>query len=118
MSNTISLPFQYTNKSISEWLSQLKSSDILLMSNELYKVLSTLKKEHKKIGSVSLSIVVMRLTPVVIYLSASLEKAIINHSQGHKVAQISIRNLFHLTFLHAQLAKKVDRNTDKVLHIN
>ena len=46
------------------------------------------------------------------------EKAIINHSQGSKVAQISIRNLFYLAFLHAQLAKRVDQNKDKVLHVN
>ena len=47
MSNLFSLPFELTKQSISDWLKQLKSSDVLLTSNEVYSVLSILKKEEK-----------------------------------------------------------------------
>lgn len=118
LSETISLPFEFSNQSISEWLVQFQSSDVLLMSNEVYKVLAILNSEYKKIDPAALAIIMMRLTPVVMTLSATLEKAIIKHSQGRKVAKMSIRLLYHLAFLHAHLAKKIVLKRDKALHVN
>lgn len=118
MSDTKTLPFELTNKSVLEWLSQLNSSDVLLTSNKLYKVLSLLKKQHTSIDTATLGIVVMRLTPVVMYLSGFLEKAIIAHPHERKIAQISIRILRHLAFLHVYLARRVERHHDQVLHAN
>lgn len=118
MSDTHSLPFEFTTQSISEWLSQLDCSDVLLNSTELYKVLSTLKKEHKKIDPAALAIIMMRLTPVVVTLSACLQQAIVKHSQTRKVAKISVRILYHVAFLHAFLARKSEQKSDKALHLN
>lgn len=113
-----SLPFEFTNKSISEWLKQLESLDIHLMNNEVYKALSTLKKEHKKLDITGLAIFIMRLTPVVMCLSASLEKTILKPTKGRKATQVNIRILFHLAFLHLYLAKKVELQENIVLHAN
>ncbi len=118
MSSMMTLPFVYTNKSISDWLSQFPASEVLLMSNEVFKVLSTLKKHHVKIDPDSLAIAVKRLTPVVLHLSVTLRKAIMKHSQASKVAQLSIRTLYHLAFLHVYLARKVALKSEQVLHVN
>ena len=118
MSNPFSLPFELNNKSISAWLSQLKSSDVLLTSNQIYSVLSVLQKEQGNIDTVSFSIVVMRLTPVVIYLSGFLEQAIIKTPEQRKISKVSVRILRHLAFLHLCLAKRLSQQEQRVLHLN
>jgi len=118
MSNPFSLPFELTNQSVSDWLKQLKSSDVLLTSNEVYSVLSILKKEQESIDTASLHLITLRITPVVMYLSGFLEQAILKYSKQRKIPQISIRILRHLAFLHLCLAQRLEQRDQRVLHLN
>lgn len=118
MSETLALPFVYTNKSISAWLSKFDTADVPFMCHELLKVLSILKEHHKKIDSGALAIVVKRLTPVMAHVSTLLISAIIDHSQASKIAKMSTRTLHYLAFLHAHLAWRVKLKDNKVLHVN
>ena len=118
MSNPFSLPFELTNQSVSDWLKQLKSSDVVLTSNEVYSVLSILKKEQENIDVASLALITLRITPVVMYLSGFLEQAILKYPQQRKIPQISIRILRHLAFLHLCLAQRLEQRDQRVLHLN
>jgi len=118
MSYPFLLPFELTNQSIVDWLKQLKFSDVLLTSNEIYNVLSTLKKEQAVIDTTALRLVVMRLTPLVMSLSGFLEQAILKSARQRKISQISIRILRHLAFLHLCLAKRIEQQDQQVLHLS
>ncbi|NOQ63004.1 MAG: hypothetical protein GQ582_00650 [Methyloprofundus sp.] len=88
------------------------------MSNEVYKLLSTLKKEHQNIDAAALALVITELTPAIIDLSELLEKIFISFAKGAKVGKVNIRILFYLAFLHVELAKRLASQHDKVLHAN
>ncbi|MBW6453150.1 MAG: hypothetical protein K0A92_05125 [Methyloprofundus sp.] len=118
MSNPFVLPFELTHQSISDWLKQLNSSDVLLTSNEIHKVLSILKKQQEAIDTSSLTLIVVRITPVVMYLSGFLEQAMMKYAQQRKIPQMSIRILRHLAFLHLCLAQRLEQRDQRVLHLN
>ncbi|MCF7969703.1 MAG: hypothetical protein K9L22_00865 [Methylococcaceae bacterium] len=118
MSYPFALPFELTNQSITDWLKQLNFSDVLLVSNEIYHVLSVLKKEQAAIDTAALRQVIMRLTPVVMYLSGFLEQAMLKSAQQRKIPQMSIRILRHLSFLQLCLAKRTEQQDQRVLHLN
>lgn len=118
MINPFSLPFQLNNDSISAWLGQFKSSDVLLTSKAIYKVLAILQREHKVIDPADLKLAVLRLTPVVMYLSGFLEKVILKQSIPHSAAEMSQLILNHLAFLQLQLARQANDKHHKAVHLN
>ncbi len=118
MANPFSLPFQFNHQSISEWLGHFKSAGVIITGQEINGVLTVLSREHAKIDVPSLQLVVMRLTPAVLYLEAFLQKTIIAKPQQVKTAQMSCHILQCMAFLHGYLAKQFTDNTQKVLHAN
>lgn len=118
MANPFSLPFQFNNQSISEWLGHFKSAGVIVTGQEINGVLTVLNREHAKIEVPLLQLVLMRLTPVVLYLAEFLQKTIITKPQQAKTAQMSCHILQCMAFLHGYLAKQVTDNSQKVLHAN
>ncbi|NOQ17483.1 MAG: hypothetical protein GQ581_10530 [Methyloprofundus sp.] len=118
MANPFSLPFQFNHQSISEWLGHFKSAGVIVTGQEINGVLTILNREHAKIEVPRLQLVVMRLTPAVLYLAEFLQKAIIAKPQQTKTAQMSCHILQCMAFLHGYLAKQVTDNPQKVLHAN
>lgn len=118
MANPFSLPFQFNNKSISEWLSHFKSAGVVVAGQEIKAVLTILEREHSKIEVPALQLVLVRLTPAVLYLESFLQKMLIAKPQQIKTAQMSCHILQCLAFLHVHLAKQVSTQTQKVMHAN
>lgn len=117
----MNLPFEFTNKSILDWLTELQALDAFTMSNEVYKVLSALRKEYEILATPALVITLMRITPAVIELSTLLEALIVAYAKeakGRKLSKVNIRILYHLAFLHTELAKRSEQPNDRVLHLN
>jgi hypothetical protein len=118
MANPFSLPFQFNNTSISEWLGHFKSAGVIVAGQEVNAVLTILNREHTKIDVPLLQLVVMRLTPVVLYLAEFLQKAMMAKPQQVQTAQMSCHILQCMAFLHGYLAKQVTDKNAKVLHVN
>ena len=120
---TFSLPFDFNNASISKWLSQLSSSDVISVGHEVFKVVKILKKEIDDIDRDSLELIVERITPVVMHTSGFLEKAFLGKSdsltaQQRKIAQLNILLLRNLASLHVYLAEHTTDLVNKNLHAN
>ena len=118
-----SLPFDFNNASISSWLSQLNSTDVVSVGHEVFKVVNILKKEVDDVNRESLELIVERLTPVVIHTSGFLEKVFFGKSdnltgQQRKIAQLNTLLLRYLAFLHVYLAEHTTDLENKNLHAN
>lgn len=118
-----SLPFDFNNASISKWLSQLTSSDVISAGHEVFKVVKILKKEIDDVDRESLELIVERITPVVMHTCSFLEKALLGKSdsltvQQRKIAQLNTLLLRNLAFLHVYLAEHTIDLENKNLHAN
>jgi len=118
-----SLPFEFNNASISDWLRQLNTSDAVLSGQEILKVLRVLKKNIDDIEYSSLELVVERLTPVVVYTCGFLEKFFYNKAinynlQQYKVAQLSVFLSRYLAYFHVHQALLSTEQANKSLHAN
>ena len=112
------LPFELTQQSISEWISQLDLSAVFSNTSVLYKALSSLKKQHQQIDTASLAVAVKHLTPVVMYFANCLTKAIIKNPQERSIVRISTSILCNMAFLQIYLAQQTENPSNQVQSVN